>query len=270
MARKNNEGVLAAAERGGVVAGRPEAAAGKPEAAAGKLGVSAGKLGAPAGKPEAAAGKPPASGEAPAPHVYGYARVSHQDQNLARQYAALEAAGVARGDVFADRASGRNFDRPAWRALLAVLRPGDVVFVESIDRLGRCYADILDQWRQLTRGMGAAVVVLDMPLLDTRRTHCGVAGELISDITLQLLSYVAQVERENILARQAEGIACAKARGVRLGRPPMELPEEWPAVRDMFLAGEATRAQAAALLGVGTTTFDKWRSHDPACGKAHV
>lgn len=201
----------------------------------------------------------------PAPRAYGYARVSHRDQNLARQYAALEAAGVAPGDIFADKASGRDFDRPAWRELLAALRPGDVVFVESIDRLGRCYAEILEQWRALTHDMCAAVVVLDMPLLDTRHVHQGVAGELISDITLQLLSYVAQVERENILARQAEGIACARARGVRFGRPPMELPEAWPAVRDAFLAGELTRAEAAAMLGVGTTTFDKWRSQDPAC-----
>ena len=149
--------------------------------------------------------------------VYGYARVSSRDQNLNRQLDALSAYGVEPANVFADRASGKDFDRPQYRELLHALASGDVLVVLSIDRLGRNYSEILEEWRRITKELGAAIVVLDMPLLDTRARDCGgsdVTSTLIADIVLQLLSYVAQVERENIHRRQAEGIAAARARGV--------------------------------------------------------
>ncbi|MFQ9178771.1 MAG: recombinase family protein [Eggerthella lenta] len=145
--------------------------------------------------------------------TYGYARVSTREQNLDRQMDALREFGVAREDIFADKASGKDFERPQWIAMKEVLREGDVLVVKSIDRFGRSYEEIIEQWRDITKVRGAAVVVLDMPLLDTRRERDGITGVLIGDIVLQLLSYVAQVERESIHQRQAEGIAAAKAAG---------------------------------------------------------
>ncbi len=154
--------------------------------------------------------------------MYGYARVSAKDQNLNRQLDALSSLGIKPVDIFADKASGKDFDRPEYRRLIRKVRPGDVVAVKSIDRLGRDYGEILDEWRRLTKDKRVAVVVIDMPLLDTRASYPGITGVFISDLVLQLLSYVAQVERENIRRRQAEGIASAKARGVRFGRPPLK------------------------------------------------
>jgi DNA invertase Pin-like site-specific DNA recombinase len=148
--------------------------------------------------------------------VYGYARVSSRDQNLNRQLDALGAYGVGSANIYADHASGKDFDRPRYRELLHVLGDGDVLVVLSIDRLGRNYSEILEEWRRITKELGVAIVVLDMPLLDTRARASGapdVTNTLIADIVLQLLSYVAQVERENIHRRQAEGIAAAQARG---------------------------------------------------------
>ena len=208
--------------------------------------------------------------------VFGYARVSTRDQNLRRQLDALEQWGVPRGAVFADKASGRDFERAEWRRLMDTIAAGDVLAVLSIDRLGRNYDEILEVWHKLTREVGAAIVVLDMPLLDTRAGHdSGVTGRLISDIVLQLLSYVAQVERENIKARQAEGIASAKARGVRFGRPRKARPGAYGAVREELLAGALTRSAAAERCGVSTSTLARWlrednrqegalTSHDPA------
>ena len=151
--------------------------------------------------------------EATKDKVYGYARVSTRDQNLDRQLQALAAFPVEGRRVFADKASGKDFDRPAYRRLMARLRPGDVLVVKSIDRLGRDYNEILEQWRAITKRKGAHVVVLDMPLLDTRTTQNGITGVFLADVVLQLLSYVAQIERDNTHQRQAEGIAAAKARG---------------------------------------------------------
>ena len=190
--------------------------------------------------------------------VYGYARVSSREQNLDRQLEALAAFGVAAENVFADKASGKDFERHAWQALRQRLSAGDVLAVKSIDRLGRDYDEILEQWRWLTKEAGCAVVVLDMPLLDTRDGGKGVTGRLISDIVLQLLSYVAQVERENIHRRQAEGIAAARARGVRFGRPRKPCPPQFELVRDSYEAGDITRSQAAKCLGVCVGTFDRW------------
>lgn len=196
-----------------------------------------------------------------ASRTYGYARVSARDQNLDRQMDALEAFGVSSERVFADRAIGRDFERPEYRRMLGSLRRGDVVVVKSIDRFGRNYEEILEEWRRITRDEGCAIVVLDMPLLDTREDR-GVTGRLISDIVLQLLSYVAEKERDFIRQRQAEGIAAAKARGVRFGRPPKRRPKSYEAVKRAYLDGAVTKKEAAARLHVSPTTFEKWLAQD--------
>lgn len=193
--------------------------------------------------------------------MYGYARVSSRDQNLNRQFDALIAYGVESANIYADRASGKDFERPRYRDLLRVLGDGDVLVVLSIDRLGRNYSEILEEWRLITKERGTAIVVLDMPLLDTRAKDGeapDVTSTLIADIVLQLLSYVAQVERENIHQRQAEGIAAARARGVRFGRPRKPCPPQFELVRDSYEAGDITRSQAARRLGVCVGTFDRW------------
>ncbi len=197
--------------------------------------------------------------------TFGYARVSSRDQNLDRQIRALEEFGVEEGLLFADKASGRDFERPAYRELVARMRPGDVLAVKSIDRLGRNYEEILAEWRAITKERGCSIVVLDMPLLDTRGGR-DLTGTLIADIVLQLLSYVAQVERENIRQRQAEGIAAARARGVRFGRPPKRKPRAFPGTRDAFLSGAITKREAAARLNVSAATFDKWLGEGGAPG----
>lgn len=192
--------------------------------------------------------------------VYGYARVSSKDQNLARQLDALKDFGV---DVlFADKASGKDFERPEWKRLVGTLREGDVLAVKSIDRLGRNYDEILAEWRTITRDRGVAIVVLDMPLLDTRKERDGITGVLIADIVLQLLSYVAQVERENIRQRQAEGIAAAQARGVRFGRPWKKKPGSYAAVVGAYHDGHITRKEAADRLRVSVSTLDRWMKQD--------
>lgn len=196
-----------------------------------------------------------------ASRTYGYARVSARDQNLDRQMDALAAFGVSDERVFADRASGKDFERPEYRRMLGSLRRGDVVVVKSIDRFGRNYEEILEEWRRITRDEGCAIVVLDMPLLDTREDR-GVTGRLISDIVLQLLSYVAEKERDFIRQRQAEGIAAAQARGVRFGRPPKRRPKSYKATKRAYLDGVITKREAAARLHVSPTTFEKWLAQD--------
>lgn len=204
--------------------------------------------------------------------TYGYARVSTREQNLDRQMDALREFGVAREDIFADKASGKDFERPQWIAMKEALREGDVLVVKSIDRFGRSYEEIIEQWRDITKDIRADVVVLDMPLLDTREDRGGVTGALISDIVLQLLSYVAQVERESIHQRQREGIEAARARGVRFGRPRKRRPGTYKSTRESYLAGHITRSEAASRLKVSISTFDKWlredRARDPSSGDA--
>lgn len=192
--------------------------------------------------------------------TYGYARVSTREQNLDRQIDALRAFGV--DELFADRASGKDFERPEWRRMVGELSEGDALVVKSIDRFGRNYEEIIEEWRGITWTLGVEVVVLDMPLLDTRRERDGITGVLIADIVLQLLSYVAQVERESIHQRQAEGIAAAKARGVRFGRPEKKGPASYEKAREGYLSGKLTRAKAARSLGVSVSTFDKWLRED--------
>ena len=195
-------------------------------------------------------------------HTYGYARVSTRDQNLDRQIDALIDFGVAERDLFTDKASGKDFDRPNYIRLMNKLRSGDTLVIKSIDRLGRNYNEILEEWRLITKGKGAAIVVMDMPLLDTRREHEGATGMLIADIVLQLLSYVAQVERENIRQRQAEGIASAKARGVKFGRPRKQKPGIYEKTAKLYLEGSLTRAEAAKRLKISASTFDRWIRED--------
>lgn len=158
---------------------------------------------------------------------YGYVRVSSREQNEARQLAAMCNAGIRAEYIFADKQSGRDFDRPQYKKLLRRLRRGDTLFVQSIDRLGRNYREIIEQWQYLTSEKGVDIVVLDMPLLDTRRRDEGLTGLFISNLVLQILSYVAQTECENIRRRQAEGIAAAKARGVAFGRHAIEIPPDF-------------------------------------------
>lgn len=156
--------------------------------------------------------------------VYGYVRVSTKEQNASRQLAAMGEFGVPEVNLVVEKLSGKDFHRPAYRRLVKRLQPGDVLVVKSIDRLGRNYAEILEQWAYLTKKRGAAIVVLDMPLLNTHESR-DLTGTLISDIVLQLLSYVAETERSNIRKRQAEGIAAARQRGIHLGRERMEMPQ---------------------------------------------
>ena len=189
--------------------------------------------------------------------LYGYARVSSKDQKLDRQMISLCEFGVSRQDVYQDKVSGKSFDRPAYSRLIKKLKPGDTLVVKSIDRLGRNYDEILDQWRIITKEKHADIVVIDMPLLDTRRGK-DLTGTLIADIVLQLLSYVAQTEREFIRQRQAEGIAAAKAKGVIFGRHPIEVPSNFELVKAEWEGGTLSARKAASVLGVSYKTFLKW------------
>ena len=188
------------------------------------------------------------------PTTYGYIRVSTKDQNEDRQKIALIDAGVLPENIILDKQSGKDFNRPGYRRLCKKVKPGDTLFIKSIDRLGRNYNEILEQWRYLTKEKRIAIVVLDMPLLDTRKGR-DLTGELISDIVLQLPSYVAQTEREFIRQRQAEGIAAAKARGVHFGRKPMEKPAEFEIVYGLWSTGEMSARKAAARIGVSHQPF---------------
>lgn len=186
--------------------------------------------------------------------TYGYIRVSTRDQNEDRQLDALLGLGIPRARLYLDKQSGKDFQRPQYQRLLRRLRPGDVLYLASIDRLGRNYEEIQVQWRVLTKEKGVDIVVLDMPLLDTRQGK-DLMGTFIADLVLQILSFVAQNERENIRKRQAEGIAAAKARGVRFGRPPKPLPPNFSAVCRQWQQGRLTMTQAAKNCGMPLSTF---------------
>ena len=185
---------------------------------------------------------------------YGYARVSTKEQNEERQLIALTAFGVAADAIFVDKQSGKDFERMQYRKLIRKLKDGDTLVVKSIDRLGRNYDEILEQWRVITKEKRAAIVVLDMPLLDTRQNR-DLTGTLIADIVLQLLSYVAQTEREFIRQRQAEGIAAAKARGVKFGRPPRPLPDNFYEVHKAWRDKKLTLKEAAETCDLPVGTF---------------
>lgn len=195
--------------------------------------------------------------------TYGYIRVSSRDQNAERQRIAMREAGVNDRHIFMDKQSGKDFERPGYRRLLRKLKPDDTLIIKSIDRLGRNYEEILEQWRIITKEKRAAIVVLDMPLLDTRQGR-DLTGTLIADIVLQLLSYVAQTEREFIRQRQAEGIAAAKANGVRFGRKPLEKPPEFESIFRLCFQGKLSARAASRQLGVSHTTFSKWMREESA------
>jgi len=189
--------------------------------------------------------------------TYGYIRVSTREQNEDRQVVAMLEYGIERRNLVIEKLSGKDFERPKYRRLIAKMQEEDVIVIKSIDRLGRNYTEILEQWRLLTKDKKADIVVLDMPLLDTRIGK-DLTGTLIADIVLQLLSYVAETERKFIKQRQKEGIEAAKAKGTRFGRPAMDRAEEYRMILDLWKLGEISARGAAEVLGVSHKTFLKW------------
>ena len=190
-------------------------------------------------------------------NTYAYIRVSTRDQNEDRQLAALTNLGISEVNLFLDKQSGKDFNRPAYRKLVKKLKPGDLLIIKSIDRLGRNYEEILEQWRYITKEIQADIRVLDMPLLDTSN-HRDLTGTLIAGIVLQLLSYVAQSERENIRQRQAEGIAAAKARGVRFGAERKPVPEDFDEWYLRWRRREITAKTLCEHLRIHITTVYRW------------
>lgn len=195
-------------------------------------------------------------------NIYGYVRVSSKDQCEDRQLLALKEFGVVERNIYTDKISGKNFNRPQYHRLMKKLKQGDVVVILSIDRLGRNYDEIQNQWRIITKEKQADIVVLDMPLLDTRKSQNNdLTGTFIADLVLQILAYVAQIERENIRQRQKEGIHAAKCRGVQFGRPRKNIPDNFDDVKGKWEKSEINSRQAAQILGISQNTFLRW-SHE--------
>ena len=188
------------------------------------------------------------------PQNYAYIRVSTKDQNERRQIIALKPYSIKKQNIYIDKQSGKDFDRPQYQKLLKKLKKDDLLYIKSIDRLGRNYSEILEQWRILTKQIGIDIVVIDMPLLDTRRGK-DLMGTFLSDIVLQILSFVSENERSNIKQRQAEGIAAAKAKGIRFGRPPKPIPDNFYLVYKQWKKGTLTGSQAAKECGMPLSTF---------------
>lgn len=186
--------------------------------------------------------------------VYGYVRVSAKDQNEDRQIIAMREVGVSEKNIYMDKQSGKDFKRKQYKRLVRKMKKDDLLYIKSIDRLGRNYEEIIEQWRHLTKEKRIDIIVLDMPLLDTRRGK-DLMGTFLSDIVLQVLSFVAENERSNIRQRQAEGIAAAKARGVKFGRPPKPLPENFHTVYQRWKNGKITGTRAAEECNMPITTF---------------
>ena len=196
--------------------------------------------------------------------IYGYIRVSSTEQNEDRQYIAMEKEEVPLSNLFMDKQSGKDFQRPHYKRLVKKLRPGDLLYIKSIDRLGRDYKEVQEQWRILTKEKSVDICVIDMPLLDTR-TAKDLMGTFIADLVLQILSFVAESERESIHQRQAEGIAAAKARGVHFGRPEQKLPEKFSELCRAWQAREISLRAAASACGLPKSTF-----HDAAKRKENA
>lgn len=186
---------------------------------------------------------------------YRYARVSTVAQNLDRQLDELTKLGIHESHIYADKESGKDFDRKNYKKLVRKLKPGDVLFIKSIDRLGRNYNMVLNEWRFLTKEKGVDIVVIDMPLLDTRIEGKNLVGKFIADVVLQVLSFVAENERETMRQRQSEGIRMAKLKGVKFGRPPVEVPQDFKEIIKLYRNGEITSAQAVQLSGLTRGTF---------------
>ena len=195
-------------------------------------------------------------------NVYGYVRVSSIDQNEDRQLIVMDENSVPSKNVYIDKQSGKDFERPQYKKLVKKLKPGDLLYILSIDRLGRNYEDIQKQWRILTKDIGIDICVIDMPLLDTRNGK-DLMGTFIADLVLQILSFVAQSERENIKKRQAQGIAAAKAKGVKFGRPETPTPEGFDKYIEKWESGEITIADVLKLTKLSKSTFyRKVREHN--------
>lgn len=186
--------------------------------------------------------------------VYGYVRVSSADQNEHRQMIAMNDRKVARECIYIDRQSGKDFERPGYQMLMKKIQTGDLLYVASIDRLGRNYEEILKEWRILTKEKGADVCVIDMPLLDTRNGK-DLMGTFIADLVLQILSFVAQNERENIRTRQQQGIVAAMVRGVKFGRPAAEVPDNFNELVEAWESGKASVQDIVKIIGVSESTF---------------
>ena len=196
--------------------------------------------------------------------TYAYIRVSTKEQNIDRQLAALEPFSIPESHIFCDYQSGKDFKRPAYRKLIRKLKKGDLVIIKSIDRLGRNYNEILEQWQKITKSIEADIRVLDMDLLDTRNKDGNLTGTLIADLVLQIFAYVAQTEREFIRQRQAEGIATAKKKGIRFGPQPLEMPEEFESLCGRINRGEISIRQACFCLNISYSTgyrrYMDWKS----------
>jgi len=189
-----------------------------------------------------------------APNIYGYIRVSSTDQNEDRQLIAMKEMSIPKRNIFMDKLSGKDFDRPNYARLINKLKSGDLLYIKSIDRLGRNYEEIQQQWRLITKEILADICVIDMPLLDTRQGK-DLMGTFLSDIVLQVLSFVAENERTNIRTRQAEGIAAAKEKGVHLGRPQLKLPDNFSQNCQLWLSGEISLGKAAKACAMAESTF---------------
>ena len=197
--------------------------------------------------------------------IYGYVWVSARDQNEDRQLLAMQKYPIPAGNIYLDKMSGKDFNHPAYQKLIRRMKPGDLLVIKSIDRLGRNYREIIEQWGILTKDKGVDIQVLDMPLLDTRQCK-DLLGTFISDLVLQLLSFVAENERSMIKQRQAEGIAAAKQRGVRFGRPPKEIPARFHELEDLWKRGRVSSREAAMELKVSYQTFLRWiRMNQKTC-----
>ena len=186
---------------------------------------------------------------------YGYIRVSTKEQNVDRQVEAMKDVGIEKNKMFIDKQSGKDFDRKSYKRMLNKLHAGDEVYIKSIDRLGRDYEEIIEQWRMLTKDKDVDVIVLDLPLLDTRNKINTLTGKFIADLVLQILSYVAQRERENIRQRQAEGIQLAKQKGVKFGRPLKELPENFDSIYELWEKNLISLREAGRMLEISHTSF---------------
>lgn len=186
---------------------------------------------------------------------YGYVRVSTREQNLERQILAMKEEGIEDKNIYADQMSGKDFDRPKYNRLMKKLKPGDLLVIKSIDRLGRNYTEILEQWRVITKNKKANIKVIDMPLLNTETGHGDLTGVFISDLVLQILAYVAETERAFIKQRQAEGIAIAKKNGVKFGREKLDLPRNFEEYHRLWKDKKISVMEAAKAVGMSTSTF---------------
>lgn len=189
---------------------------------------------------------------------YGYVRVSSREQNIDRQMTAMKEQGIAEEKIFMDRATGKNFNRKGYKRMMRKVKPGDEIFIKSIDRLGRNYDEIITQWKIITKDKAVHIVVIDFPLLDTRKHVNGLTGTFIADLVLQVMSYVAQIERENTHKRQLEGIREARKRGVRFGRRLIAKPDNFDEVAALWQNGQVSLRAGAKLLNVSHATFSKW------------